>query len=97
KNAGPAVQRGPRHEQAAGMARSAPKSVLVPSRIPRRGLYRGRGLHRRKEGRRLGQYSPQQYKAADFSHLKGLQGLSDQQIEIHLGLYQGYVTNTNKV
>jgi len=45
----------------------------------------------------MGQYSPQPYKAADFSHLKGLQGLSDQQIEIHLGLYQGYVTNTNKV
>jgi Fe-Mn family superoxide dismutase len=31
----------------------------------------------------------------DFSRLKGLQGLSDQQIEIHLGLYGGYVTNTN--
>ena len=35
------------------------------------------------------------YRARDFSHLGGLQGLSDQQIEIHLGLYQGYVTNTN--
>jgi superoxide dismutase, Fe-Mn family len=45
----------------------------------------------------MGQFSPQPYKAADFSHLKGLQGISDQQIEIHLGLYGGYVTNTNKV
>src|SRR3954447_3201244 len=45
----------------------------------------------------MGQFSPQAYKAADFSHLKGLNGISDQQIEIHLGLYQGYVTNTNKV
>jgi superoxide dismutase, Fe-Mn family len=45
----------------------------------------------------MGQYSPKPYKAADFSSLKGLQGISDQQIEIHLGLYGGYVTNTNKV
>ncbi|MEA2642007.1 MAG: superoxide dismutase, Fe-Mn family [Chloroflexota bacterium] len=37
------------------------------------------------------------YKAADFSSLKGLHGLSDQQIEIHLGLYNGYVTNTNSL
>jgi|SRR5579871_2887535 len=35
------------------------------------------------------------YKTKDFSSLKGLNGLSDQQIEIHLGLYNGYVTNTN--
>src|SRR5207248_5596715 len=45
----------------------------------------------------MGQFTPQTYKAADFSKLKGLNGISDQQIEIHLGLYQGYVTNTNKV
>jgi len=37
------------------------------------------------------------YKAQDFSQLKGLNGISDQQIEIHLGLYNGYVTNTNKL
>jgi Fe-Mn family superoxide dismutase len=37
------------------------------------------------------------YRAADFSHLHGLNGLSDQQIELHLKLYEGYVTNTNKV
>src|ERR1051326_5737776 len=45
----------------------------------------------------MGQFTPQAYKAADFSKLKGLNGISDQQIEIHLGLYQGYVTNTNTV
>ena len=45
----------------------------------------------------MGQFEPQTYKAVDFSKLKGLNGISDQQIEIHLGLYQGYVTNTNKV
>jgi superoxide dismutase, Fe-Mn family len=37
------------------------------------------------------------YKAQDFSKLKGLTGISDQQVEIHLGLYGGYVTNTNKL
>ena len=37
------------------------------------------------------------YKGQDFSQLKGLNGISDQQIEIHLGLYNGYVTNTNKL
>jgi len=37
------------------------------------------------------------YKGQDFSQLKGLTGISDQQIEIHLGLYNGYVTNTNKL
>lgn len=37
------------------------------------------------------------YKQKDFSNLRGLSGLSDQQIEIHLGLYAGYVTNTNKL
>lgn len=34
------------------------------------------------------------YKAYDFQ-IKGLKGISDQQIEVHLGLYKGYVTNTN--
>lgn len=34
------------------------------------------------------------YKAADFQ-LSGLTGISDQTIEMHLGLYQGYVKNTN--
>jgi Fe-Mn family superoxide dismutase len=34
------------------------------------------------------------YKAQDFQ-LSGLQGISDQTLQIHLGLYQGYVKNTN--
>lgn len=34
------------------------------------------------------------YKAKDFA-LKGLTGLSDKQIEVHLGLYKGYVNNVN--
>lgn len=38
-------------------------------------------------------YTP--YKEKDFSHLKGLNGISDKTIEIHLGLYSGYVKNTN--
>jgi Fe-Mn family superoxide dismutase len=45
----------------------------------------------------LAQVQAAPYKAVDFSQLKGLEGLSDQQIEIHLGLYQGYVTNTNSL
>jgi Fe-Mn family superoxide dismutase len=35
-----------------------------------------------------------QYKAKDFN-LKGLTGISDKQVEVHLGLYKGYVNNTN--
>jgi Fe-Mn family superoxide dismutase len=38
-------------------------------------------------------YTP--YKEHDFSHLKSLQGISDKTLEIHLGLYAGYVKNTN--
>jgi superoxide dismutase, Fe-Mn family len=34
------------------------------------------------------------YKAADFQ-LSGLKGISDQTLEMHLGLYEGYVKNTN--
>ena len=39
------------------------------------------------------QYKP--YAEKDFSHLKGLTGISDKTLEIHLGLYAGYVKNTN--
>jgi Fe-Mn family superoxide dismutase len=35
------------------------------------------------------------YVAKDFSHLKGLRGISDQTLDTHLGLYAGYVKNTN--
>lgn len=40
-------------------------------------------------------YTPTEYKAKDYSHLKGLHGISDEQIEVHLKLYQGYVNRTN--
>src|SRR5271170_4469480 len=39
------------------------------------------------------QYKP--YAEKDFSHLKNLNGISDKTLEIHLGLYAGYVKNTN--
>lgn len=39
------------------------------------------------------QYKP--YTEKDFSHLRGLTGISDKTLEIHLGLYAGYVKNTN--
>ena len=35
-----------------------------------------------------------QYKPRDFV-LRGLSGLSDKQIDVHMGLYRGYVTNVN--
>src|SRR5579884_2916239 len=38
-------------------------------------------------------YKP--YAEKDFKHLKGLNGISDETLEIHLGLYAGYVKNTN--
>ncbi len=38
-------------------------------------------------------YKP--YAEKDFSHLKGLNGISDKTLEIHLALYSGYVKNTN--
>ena len=38
-------------------------------------------------------YKP--YAEKDYKHLKGLNGISDETMEIHLGLYSGYVKNTN--
>ncbi len=35
------------------------------------------------------------YKAHAFDHLNGLDGISDAQVEEHLKLYAGYVTNVN--
>ena len=35
------------------------------------------------------------YTAKTFSHLKGLKGISDGQLEEHFKLYTGYVNNTN--
>jgi Fe-Mn family superoxide dismutase len=37
------------------------------------------------------------YAAKDFKHLLGSEGFSDNALNIHFTLYQGYVTNTNKV
>jgi len=36
------------------------------------------------------------YKARQFN-LSGLQGISDKTLEMHFGLYEGYVTQTNKL
>lgn len=40
-------------------------------------------------------YQPKKYDAHDYSALKGLHGITDEQIEVHLKLYNGYVTRTN--
>ncbi len=37
------------------------------------------------------------YTAKDFSHLLGITGMSDSLLNNHFTLYQGYVTNTNKL
>jgi Fe-Mn family superoxide dismutase len=37
------------------------------------------------------------YSAKDYSHLLGMAGFSDALLKNHFTLYQGYVTNTNKV
>ncbi len=41
--------------------------------------------------------SLQPYKAKDFSYLVGMPGFSDNAINTHLKLYQGYVNNTNQL
>lgn len=37
------------------------------------------------------------YEAKDYSHLIGMQGFSETLLKNHFTLYQGYVTNTNKL
>jgi Fe-Mn family superoxide dismutase len=37
------------------------------------------------------------YEAKDYSHLIGMEGFSDALLRNHFTLYQGYVTNTNKL
>ena len=37
------------------------------------------------------------YTAKDYSFLLGMQGFSETLLKNHFTLYQGYVTNTNKV
>jgi Fe-Mn family superoxide dismutase len=39
--------------------------------------------------------TPKPYVALDFSKLKGMKGFSDQALDMHFALYQGYVKNTN--
>lgn len=41
-------------------------------------------------------YEPN-YQAHDFSHLVGIEGMSDTLLNNHFTLYQGYVTQTNKL
>jgi len=43
----------------------------------------------------VGGFAQQEYKPKDFSHLKGMPGFSDNLLNLHFKLYQGYVTNTN--
>jgi len=40
-------------------------------------------------------YKSKSYKAQDFGHLKGLDGISDAQVAEHLSLYEGYVKQVN--
>lgn len=37
------------------------------------------------------------YVAKDYSQLKGMSGFSDELLEMHFSLYQGYVKNTNQL
>lgn len=43
------------------------------------------------------QTAPAPYQTKEFPNIKGLKGLSDEQMEQHYKLYQGYVTNVNKL
>jgi Fe-Mn family superoxide dismutase len=40
---------------------------------------------------------PSQFKPKDYASLKGLHGITDDQIAVHLALYNGYVTRSNKL
>jgi Fe-Mn family superoxide dismutase len=40
---------------------------------------------------------PVRYAPKDYSALRGLQGITDEQVEVHLQLYQGYVKRTNEL
>ena len=41
--------------------------------------------------------TPQTFEAQDFSRLKGMEGFSNQALDLHFALYQGYVKNTNRL
>ena len=38
-----------------------------------------------------------EFKLKNFDHLRGLKGITDEQVEVHQKLYAGYVLNTNKL
>jgi Fe-Mn family superoxide dismutase len=57
-----------------------------------RKLHQGRTVDRIRK-----QEDAVNYKARDFSFLKGMLGFSDQLLEDHFELYEGYVKNTNEV
>lgn len=42
-------------------------------------------------------FNPPQFKAKDYSSLKGLPAITDEQVAVHLTLYNGYVTRSNKL
>jgi Fe-Mn family superoxide dismutase len=42
-------------------------------------------------------WTPAKYAAKDYSALKDLQGITNDQIAVHLTLYNGYVTRSNKL
>lgn len=42
-------------------------------------------------------YTPKLYTAKDFGQLRGLKGITDDQLAEHLKLYNGYVARTNKL
>lgn len=37
------------------------------------------------------------YTKNDYSKIKGMEGFSDQALDLHFALYEGYVNNTNKI
>jgi Fe-Mn family superoxide dismutase len=42
-------------------------------------------------------FKPKSYKAQEFTHLQGLDGISDAQVKEHLDLYTGYVKQVNQL
>jgi Fe-Mn family superoxide dismutase len=42
-------------------------------------------------------WTPAKYTAKDYSALKGLAGITDDQVAVHLALYNGYVNRSNKL
>lgn len=55
------------------------------------------GWHATGEAQTIKKGGKKMYTAKDYSKLIGMEGFSENLLKIHFGLYQGYVTNTNKV